>query len=120
LSDLPVELAISGPAAPPRANGELVFDAPWESRVFGATIALYEARCFEWSDFQKRLIEAVGRWEAEHPDGEGYHYYERWAEALESLLEDRGLVSVDVVDERVAALAARPAGHAHDHHSDVG
>ena len=31
-----------GPAAPPRANGELVFEAPWESRAFGIAIALVE------------------------------------------------------------------------------
>jgi nitrile hydratase accessory protein len=113
VNDLPVELATTGSVAPPRSNGELVFEAPWESRVFGLTIALYEAECFEWSEFQQRLIRAVGRWEAEHPDGEGYRYYERWSEALESLLDERGIVAVDVIDERAAALAARPAGHDH-------
>ena len=30
----------SGPAAPPRDNGELVFAAPWESRAFGLALAL--------------------------------------------------------------------------------
>ena len=34
---------LEGVAAPPRANGELVFAAPWESRVFGVTMALREA-----------------------------------------------------------------------------
>jgi nitrile hydratase accessory protein len=120
LSDVPVELAVSGPAAPPRANGELVFEAPWESHVFGVTIALYEAGCFEWRAFQKSLIEAVGRWEAEHPADEDYRYYERWAEALESLLEDEGIVSVDAIDERAAALALRPAGHDNGHPSNGG
>jgi nitrile hydratase accessory protein len=116
VSDLPVDLGTTGPAAPPRSNGELVFEAPWESRVFGLTVALCEAGRFEWSEFQRRLIAAVGRWEAEHPDGEAYHYYERWSEALESLLADRGIVAVDVIDQRAAALAARPAGHDHEQH----
>ena len=105
----------TGPTAPPRSNGELVFEAPWESRLFGVTVALAEAGQFEWSEFQQRLIGAVGRWEAEHPDGEGYRYYERWAEALESLLGDRGIVAPDSVGERAAELAGRPAGHDHDH-----
>jgi nitrile hydratase accessory protein len=120
LSELPVELAISGPAAPPRSNGEMVFDAPWESRLFGVTMALVEAQRFAWSDFQERLIAAVGRWEAEHPEGEGYRYYERWAEALDSLLDDLGMVAVETTDERALALASRPAGHDHGGHGAAG
>jgi nitrile hydratase accessory protein len=116
LSELPAELAITGPAAPPRFNGEMVFDAPWESRLFGVTLALVEAGRFEWSEFQQRLIAAVGHWEADHPDGEGYRYYERWAEALESLLDDLGIVAAETTDARVRALAARPAGHDHGRH----
>jgi nitrile hydratase accessory protein len=117
LSELPVELAITGPAAPPRSNGEMVFDAPWESRLFGVTLALVESGHFAWSEFQQRLIVAVRRWESEHADGEGYRYYERWAEALESLLDDLGIVAVETSDARVLALAVRPAGHDHhDHH----
>jgi nitrile hydratase accessory protein len=114
LSELPVELAITGPTAPPRSNGEMVFDAPWESRLFGVTLALVEAERVAWSEFQQRLIAAVRRWESEHPDGEGYRYYERWAEGLESLLDDLGIVAVEATDARMLALAARPAGH--DHH----
>jgi nitrile hydratase accessory protein len=115
LTELPVELAITGPAAPPRSNGELDFEAPWESRLFGMTMALYEGKRFEWSEFQRRLITAVQRWEADHPEGEAYRYYERWAEALESLLDDRGIVAVRAIDARAIAMAARPAGHDHDH-----
>jgi nitrile hydratase accessory protein len=118
LSERPVELAITGPAAPPRSNGEMVFDAPWESRLFGVTLALVESGRFAWSEFQQRLIAAVRRWESEHTDGEGYRYYERWAEALESLLDDLGIVAVETTDERVLALAARPAGHDHHDHHD--
>ena len=116
MTDLPAELSVSGPAAPPRSNGELVFEAPWESRVFGIAVALFEAGRFEWSEFQQRLIVAVARWEADHPDAEGYPYYELWSEALESLLDDHGIVEASVIDERATALAARPAGHDHDHH----
>jgi nitrile hydratase accessory protein len=116
LSGLPVDLPITGPTAPPRSNGEMVFDAPWESRLFGVTMALVEADRFSWSEFQRRLISAVGRWEADHPDGEGYHYYERWAEALESLLDDLGIVAIETTDAQARLLAARPAGHDHHEH----
>ena len=115
MTGVPVGLATSGSAAPPRSNGELVFEEPWESRMLGVTLALVDAGSFEWSDFQQRLIAAVGRWEAEQPDGAGYRYYERWTEALESLLGDRGVLAPPAIDERAAVLARRPAGHDHGH-----
>ena len=115
VSDAPVELATAGPAAPPRSNGELVFEAPWESRLFGVTMALQASGHFAWDEFQRRLIAAVGRWEAEHPDGDGYRYYERWAEALESLLGDRGIVALGRHRRARRPALRRPAGHDHDH-----
>jgi hypothetical protein len=59
----------SGPAAPPRDNGELVFAAPWESRAFGLALALNEAGLIEWEDFRRALIREIGAWEAAHPSG---------------------------------------------------
>ena len=32
----------------PRANGELVFEAPWQSRAFGIAIALVERQASDW------------------------------------------------------------------------
>ena len=58
-----------GPAAPPRTNGELVFESPWESRVFGLTMSLYEAGLFDWEEFRSLLIAEIGVWDAEqHPE----------------------------------------------------
>ena len=31
---------VAGPAAPPRSNGEVVFDTPWQQRVFALSLAL--------------------------------------------------------------------------------
>lgn len=105
------------PAGPPRLNGEMVFDEPWESRSFAMAAALVEEGCFGWDDFRDHLIAAVRRWEAD-PDGE-YRYYERWQEALESITADRGIVAGLEVDELAAAYAARPPGHDHGHdHGD--
>ena len=114
-------LDIEGPAAPPRLNGELVFDAPWEGRSFAMAIALVEGGHFTWDDFRDHLIAAVQRWESD-PVGE-YRYYERWQEALESIVAERDIVAGPEVDELAAAYAARPPGHDHDHgdhHHDHG
>ena len=111
-------LDIDGPAAPPRLNGELVFAAPWESRSFAMAMALVEGGCFGWDDFREHLIAAVDRWESE-PVGE-YRYYERWQEALESIVSARAIVAGSEVDEMAAAYAARPPGHDHGDHDHGG
>jgi nitrile hydratase accessory protein len=106
-----------GPVAPPRRNGELVFDALWESRVFGMTMTLYERGTFAWDEFRDRLIAAIGNWERAHhgDDPATYRYWECWLTAFESLLSDKGLCPPTALAARVAELAARPKGHDHRH-----
>ena len=103
-----------GPIAPPRRNGELVFDALWESRVFGMTMTLYEQDAFQWDEFRERLIAAIAAWERAHPPHDAtFHYWSCWLTAFESLVADKGLCPPAAVAGRVAELAARPAGHDH-------
>lgn len=111
-------LDAGGPAAPPRRNGELVFEAPWESRLFGVTLALCEAGRFEWEEFRRLLIEEIARADAATGGG-STGYYACWHTAFERLLAAKGLCVGAEVDARVRALAERPAGHDHgrvDHH----
>jgi nitrile hydratase accessory protein len=112
---LPVELDRDGPSAPPRANGELVFSEPWESRVFGVTLALHEQGVFGWDEFRDELVGAIALWEGDHPDLHGYRYYECWLEALQSLLARHGIVGPVQLTDRVGVLLARPRGHDHGH-----
>jgi len=106
-------LDLAGQAAPPRRNGELVFAAPWESRLFGMTLALHEAGVFAWEEFRARLIAEIGGWERRHAAGEEWSYYARWQTALERLLADKGVCAPDEIAARARAFAARPAGHDH-------
>lgn len=105
----------SGPAAPPRSNGELQFAAPWESRAFGVALALHDAGRIEWEDFRQALISEIGAWEAAHPSGEGWSYYQCWLGALERVVDGQGLVGDEDLRARASALAARPEGHDHRH-----
>lgn len=105
-------LPSDGPAAPPRANGELLFAAPWESRIFGITLALFEAGRFEWPDFQARLIEAIAAHQAELGNGE-YDYYGCWLEAFRGLARERGWLDPTALEALENQLAARPPGHDH-------
>jgi nitrile hydratase accessory protein len=111
-----VELDPAGPAAPPRRNGELVFAAPWERRLFGVTLALHERGVFAWNDFRALLIDEIARWQATAAPGATYAYYERWELALSRLLGERGLIDPAAVEARARELAALPPGHDHDDH----
>ena len=77
--------AMTGTAAPPTSNGELVFDEPWQARAFGLAVATVERLGLPWDDFRDRLIAAI----AADPDRP---YYESWLAGLESLVLDHGLV----------------------------
>jgi nitrile hydratase accessory protein len=108
-------LAVDGPAAPPRANGELVFSEPWESRAFGMAVSLFEAGVFTWPQFQAALIARISAWEAAPLDGQDWSYYRQWLGALEDVLAGDDTALPDEVTERALLLAQRPAGHDHGH-----
>lgn len=110
---------LTGPAAPPRRNGELAFEAPWESRLFGLTLSLHRAGRFAWEDFRALLIEEIRRAEELAGDSgawSGSSYWECWRAALERLLARDALLTPEELAARGAALAARPPGHDHEHH----
>jgi nitrile hydratase accessory protein len=78
------------------------------------TMTLYESGAFRWEEFRDRLIEEIAAWESRHSPAAGeYRYWDCWLAAFERLLADKGLCAADMVDARVAALAARPPGHDH-------
>lgn len=99
-----------GRAAPPRRNGELAFEAPWESRLFGLTMTLLRAGRFEWTEFQRGLIREIAAWDARPESGS---YWGCWERAFEALLEEKGLCRTGELAGRAAALATRPPGHDH-------
>jgi len=101
-------------AAPPRENGELVFDEPWQMRAFGVAADLVDAGRFTWRDFQQQLIAAIGEWEStpEAERGE-WAYYDHWLTALERLIAERDVLAAGELDSRSEEYAARPHGHDH-------
>jgi nitrile hydratase accessory protein len=103
----------TGPAALPRRNGELVFQAPWESRAFGVAIALHDAGAIDYEAFRSRLIAEIAEHEAVE---DGTAYYERWLSALEELLIEQRIVSTAEIGQRATVIAhERAHDHEHDH-----
>ena len=115
-----LDQALAGEAAPPRRNGELVFEAPWHSRAFGMAVGLHQAGLFTWPEFQQQLIAQIADWERRHDDGEAYDYYALWLLALQALVTGKQLADSGAIDTLAAEIAARPpeADHHHDHHHD--
>jgi nitrile hydratase accessory protein len=108
-----VAIELEGAAAPPRANGELVFAAPWESRAFAMAVALNQAGAFTWRRFQAALIARIARWEAASDDRAQWSYYHHWLAALEDVLGGLDAVRPDEVTARADELAQRGSGHDH-------
>ena len=76
-------------ADPPRKNGELIFDEPWQSRAFGMAVALNEDQCYPWDDFRDRLIAQIADADArDDPAG----YYERCKRANSPAMRDPNAV----------------------------
>ncbi|MGH7805138.1 MAG: nitrile hydratase accessory protein [Candidatus Binatia bacterium] len=100
---------MAGAAALPRKNGELVFADPWQSRAFGIAVALHGKGAFPWSEFQRRLIDAVAATPAAAEGDPTEAYYRQWLEALERLVVEHGLVSPDELAGRKAALSTAPS-----------
>ena len=111
-----LDVPLKGRYEPPLENGEVVFEAPWQGRVFGLAVRLAEEQVFQWAEFQASLIEVVGEWDEANidaPDGGDYPYFELFAEALSRLLVTGGHLTSLEIETRDAALAARPHGHDH-------
>ena len=74
------QLSLSG-MDPPRRNGELAFDAPWQGTVLALAAAVVEhAFDGDREPFRQQLINAI----AAEP---GRPYWESWTAALEALVQ---------------------------------
>ena len=103
-----IDADLAGPVSPPRDNGEIVFEAPWERRVFGLTVALCRSTQCDWESFRQRLIRRIA-------EDQARPYWESWAAALEDLLADTAMLAPAELDARHGAFLARPHGHDHHH-----
>ena len=103
-----LEADLEGPLSPPRDNGEMVFAAPWERRVFGLTVVACRSGACNWEAFRTRLIARIAEVDARP-------YWQNWAAALEDVLERAAVLTASELDDRHRELLFRPAGF--DHHT---
>jgi hypothetical protein len=103
-----VGVDLVGPISPPRDNGEIVFGAPWERRVFGLTLAACRSGACDWEGFRQRLIARIAE-DGLRP------YWLSWAAAFQDVLERTDVLAPGELDERHHRLLMRPAGYDHHH-----
>ena len=103
------EMPLEGAASPPMANGEVIFEAPWQSRVFGMARLMCEQGLYEWDEFRDCLIAQI----ATHDASATYQYFDYFLGALTDLLVHKGICSEAELEHLMVSLAARP--HVHDH-----
>ena len=103
-----IDTDLEGPVSPPRYNGEVVFAAPWERRVFGLTVALCRSGALGWDAFRERLVARIA-------ENEERDYWASWAVALEDVLQATATLDSRELDSLHRAYLERPPGHDHDH-----
>ena len=112
------ELSLSAHLQPPMANGEVIFEAPWQGRIFAMAVALNDEGVFDWSEFQQSLIDTIA--ESNHRLAMDSHevpfeYYHHFQTALERLLDTKGVVLDQALEVREQSFAARSNDHDHLH-----
>ncbi len=82
---------------------EPVFHEDWERRVFGLFITTFAGGHFNVDEFRYGIERMAPAHYLEAS------YYEHWLHAVESLLVEKGALSHEEIDARMAALATKEA-----------
>ena len=93
---LPEALSRAAVAPIPRGeDGAPVFGAPWEAQAFAMTLALHERGLFTWPEWAATLADEIKRAQAAGDPDTGETYYRHWLAALERLVAEKGIASLE-------------------------
>ncbi|MEX0285602.1 MAG: nitrile hydratase accessory protein [Paracoccaceae bacterium] len=88
----------------------MVFDAPWQARVFALVVMMVEDGHMSWKDFQSHLVQETRQGESATDKGslepQESTYYQRWLNAAEHLLQELELLRPDELDGKIGSLKA--------------
>lgn len=79
----------------PRDEKGPVFRSPWEAQAFAMTLALHQRGLFTWPEWAKALSMWISAAQAEGDADLGDTYYRHWLAALENLIAEKGVASLD-------------------------
>lgn len=107
------EMNLEHGLAPPMANGELLFEAPWQGRIFGMARVLCEQGHFPWTEFREALVDKIRGWDQTHREQDPYVYYDHFLAALTDLLSKKTLCDLPELLARDEQFRVRSRGHDH-------
>ncbi|MEI8267810.1 MAG: nitrile hydratase accessory protein [Betaproteobacteria bacterium] len=81
----------------PQDDAGPVFSAPWQAQAFAMTLALHERGLFTWGEWAMALSQAIARAQAAGDPDLGDTYYRHWLDALETLLQTKGLARAETL-----------------------
>ncbi len=77
----------------PVADGEPVFESPWQAKTFAMVLQLHEAGAFSWVEWADELARTIAEHELHSPVRGGEDYYTLWQLSLERIVERKGLLA---------------------------
>ncbi len=98
----------------PGDGDQLSFEHPWELRAFALAVAAHHNGYYDWSEFQLALIGSIRRWEGDEEQAP-WRYYERWLEALETVLSGTGVLEGSELDDLADIVMTTPRDADHQH-----
>ena len=75
----------------PRDEAGPVFRAPWEAQAFAMAVALHARGLFTWPEWAETLGAEIKKAQAAGDPDTGETYYRHWLNALERLVEAKGV-----------------------------
>ena len=72
------------------------FNSPWEASLFALAVQLSRQGVFTWADWIKAIGEEI--WNESADNGE--EYYHRWCDALQNILINDEIVSIEEIQHR--------------------
>jgi nitrile hydratase accessory protein len=81
----------------PRDEGGPVFREPWEAQAFSMALALHQRGVFTWPEWAATLADEIKRAQAAGDPDTGETYYRHWLAALERLVAEKDIASLDTL-----------------------
>lgn len=77
----------------PAAERARTFQEPWEAQAFAITLALHQRGVFTWNEWATALGKEIKAAQARGDPDTGSTYYLHWLNAIERLVEHKGLTN---------------------------
>ena len=76
---------------PPAAENDAVFAQPWQAQAFALTVNLHQRGLFTWPEWAQALSQAIAHAQARGDTDDGHTYYVHWVDALQAMVQRKGL-----------------------------